>query len=237
MGRTIHITVHSAQGLINADADEGGQSDPFVVICFDANVNKEIARTETASDTSSPEWNQSFEVDITKHIETVIEETGDEPEKLTFCVYDGDVSEAQPLGMASLDFSDLVKAGKYEGELPVEEGGEGSISVTVEMKKVKIGSMLKENAALSIAGGVVGVAALGALSAYLYKRYENKKVKNEEREDVDDPRTGIVYGANVDDDDDDEEDKGNFKKWWEMDDEEEEDDDENRWGDLDTETW
>lgn len=235
MGRTIHITVHSAQGLINADADEGGQSDPFVVICFDANVHKEIARTETASDTSSPEWDQSFEIDITKHIETVIEETGEEPEKLTFCVYDGDVSEAQPLGMASLDFSDLVKAGKYEGALPVEEGGEGSISVTVEMKKVKLASMLKDNAAVTIAGGVVGVAALGALSAYLYKRYEKKKAKLEEQEDVDIARTGIAYGADVDDDDDDEEERGNFKKWWEMDDEGDDDEEENRWGEVDVE--
>lgn len=220
---------------MNADADEGGESDPFVVICFDANVNEEIARTETASDTSSPEWDQSFEVDITKHIENVVEETGEEPQKLTFCVFDGDVSEAQPLGMASLDFSDLVKAGKYEGSLSVDDGGEGSISVTVEMKKVKISSMLKDNAAVTIAGGVAGVAALSALGAYLYKRHENKKAKLEEREDVDDTRTGIAYGANIDDDDDDEEDKGNLKKWWQMDDEEEEDEDENRWSQLDAE--
>lgn len=231
MGRTIHVTVHSAEGLTNADAAEGGQSDPFVVVCFDGNVSQELARTETVSNSSSPEWEQSFDLDVTSAIQNVIDETGEEPQNFTFCVYDGDVSEAEPLGMASLDFSDLVKAGKFSGPLTVD-GGDGSINVTVEMKRVKIGSMLKDNAALSIAGGVAGVAALGALSAYLYKRYEKKKEKLAEDENVDSTRTGIVYGANIDDDGDDEEDKDNFKKWWEMDDEEDDDDDENRWGQV-----
>lgn len=231
MGRTLNVTVHSAKGLINADADEGGTSDPFVIICFDGKVSQELARTETASDTTSPEWEEIFDLDVTSHIKQAIDETGEEPQKLTFCVYDGDETESEPLGIARLDFSDLVKTGQFDGPLTVDDG-EGYVNVTVRMSRVKIGSMLKENAAVSIAGGVAGVAALGALSAYLYKRHEKKKEKLVEQ-DSETTRTGIAYGANVDDEDDDEEDKDNFKKWWQMDDEDGGEDDDNRWGNID----
>lgn len=220
---------------MNADGEELGQTDAFCVVCFDGNVSQELGRTEIAPETANPEWEHTFEVDVSKHIETVVEETGSEPEKLTFCLYDGDEGSVEPLGIAGVDFSDLVKEGKFEGDLPVIQGS-GIVSVSVEMKKVKIGSMFKEDAALKIAGGVAGAAALGALGTYLFKRHEKKKQKLAEEqgeagegEGDENIRTGISYGANIDDDDDDEEDKDNLKKWWEMDDEADDDEDENRW--------
>lgn len=228
MGRTLNISVNSARDLRNADEDEGGQSDPFVVVCFDKKVDQELCRTQVASDTSNPEWNETFEVDVTKHIKTVVDETGEEPEMITFCVYDGDVYSSEPLGVAAVRFEELVKKGKVGGDLEVMDGT-GVVNAAVEMRKVKISSMLKDNAAVKIAGGVVGVAAVSALGAYLYKRYQTKKDKLAEQEGVEQPRTGIVYGANIDDEEDDEEDKDNLKKWWEMDDEDEEDEEENRW--------
>lgn len=233
MGRTINITIHSARELMNADGDELGQTDAFVIVCFDGNVSQELGRTEIAPETSNPEWEHTFEVDVSKHIETIVEETGAEPEKLTFCLYDGDETSVDPLGYSGVDFSDLVKEGKFEGDLPIVQGS-GIINVSVEMKKVRIGSMFKEDAALKIAGGVAGAAALGALGTYLFKRHEKKKQKIVEEEgevegEEDTVRTGLAYGANIDDDDDDEEDKDNLKKWWEMDDEAEDDEEENRW--------
>lgn len=228
MGRTLNITIHSARELLNADGDELGQTDAFVVVCFDGDVNHELGRTEIAPETTNPEWEYTFEADVSKQIETIVEETGAEPEKLTFCLYDGDETQVEPLGIAGVDFSDLVKEGKFDGDLPIVQGS-GIISVTVEMKKAKIGSMFKDSAALKIAGGVAGVAALGALGAYLYKRQEKKKAKISEAEGEENVRTGLEYGANVDDDDDDDEDKDNLKKWWEMDDEAEDDEPENRW--------
>lgn len=229
MGRTLNVTVHSARDLLNAD--EVGETDAFVLICFDNKVEQELKRTETIQETTNPEWDESFEIDITSIMESTIEETGEEPKMLTFCVYDGDEGESEPLGVAGIDFSELVKTGKFEGDLEVFQG-QGTIKVTVELKRVKIGSMLKESTALKVAGGVAGVAALGAVGAYLYKRYETKKEKLGDAEG-DDANTGIAYGANVDDDDDDEEDRDAMKNWWEMDDEEEDDDDEQRWGEVD----
>lgn len=228
MGRTINISINSARDLRNADEDQGGQSDPYVIVCFDKNVEQELCRTRVASETLCPEWNETFDVDITKHIQTVVDETGEEPQKITFCVYDGDVTENEALGIAAVSFDELVKKGKVGGDLEVVDGT-GIVNASVKMHKVKISSMLKDNAAVKIAGGVVGVAAVSALGAYMYKRYQTKKDKLAEEEGEDEPRTGIVYGANVDDDDDDEEDKDNLKKWWEMDDEEDEDEEENRW--------
>lgn len=232
MGRSLTITVVSARDLRNADAEEGGESDPFVIVCFDNKTDQELGRTETASDTSNPEWDHTFEVDVTSHIEKTIEDTGKEPQMLTFCVYDGDEGSSEPLGVAGLSFSQLVKKGKVEDELPVFMGN-GFVSVKVSMKKVKIGSMLKDDAAVKIAGGVAGAAALGVLGTYLYKRYQKKKEKIAEKEEEDIPRTGIAYGANIEDDDDDEEDRDTMRKWWEMDDEDEEDDEQNRWTTVD----
>lgn len=232
MGRSLSITVVSARDLRNADEEEGGQSDPFVIICFDNKVTQELGRTETVENSQNPEWDHSFDVDITSHMEKAIEETEEEPKMITFCVYDGDASESEPLGVAGVSFADLVKNGKFQGEIPVFLGN-GFLTVKIAMKKVKVNSMLKDDAALKIAGGVVGAAAVGALGVYLFKRYQKKKEKVVENEETEAKRTGIAYGANIDDDDDDDEDKGNMKRWWEMDDEDDEDDEENRWNAVD----
>lgn len=218
MGRSLAITVVSARELRNADAEEGGQSDPFVIVCFDNKVNQELGRTDTVEDSDCPEWNHSFEVDVTPHMEKAIEEDGEEPKMLTFCVYDGDAESSEPLGVSGISFSSLLKTGKYEGELPVFLGS-GFITVSVSMKKVKKDSMLKSDAALKIAGGVAGAAAAAGLGYWLYNRYQKKKEKQEEAEEAeeaeeDTPRTGFAYGANIDDDDDDEEDKENMKQWY-----------------------
>lgn len=241
MGRTLTITIHSARDLLNADGDEYGETDAFVVACFDGDVSRELGRTEVAPETSSPEWEHTFDVDVTKHISTVVEETGSEPNKLTFCLFDGDETEVEPIGVAGVDFSDLVKAGKFDGDVPIVQGS-GNISVTIDMKKVKKGSMLKDSTALKVAGGVAGTAALGAVGAYLFKRYEAKKEKlgeeaqgedgGEDGEDGGDAtRTGFAYGANIGQNDEEGEDGDDLKQWWEMDDEEDDDDEENRWGD------
>lgn len=231
MGRSLSITVESARDLRNADADEGGESDPYVIICLDNNTEQELGRTETASDTSNPEWNYSFDVDVTSHIERAIEQTGKEPQMLTFCVYDGDEGSSEALGVAGISFGDLVKNGKYEGEIPVFMGN-GFVTVKVSMKKVKIGSMLKDNTALKVAGGVAGVAALGALGTFIYQKYEKKKQKLNEDEGVEDTRTGFAYGANIDDDDDDEEERGTMKPWYEMEDADDDTEEDNRWTNL-----
>lgn len=232
MGRSLKIAINSAHDLRNADEDEGGESDPYVIVCFDNKVDQELCRTKTAEDTSSPEWNETFDVDVTKHIETVIEETGEEPKTITFCVYDGDADGSEPLGVAGIPFEDLVRKGKIEGDLDVYQGS-GVINASVEMKKVKIGSMLTQDAAVKIAGGVAGVAALGAIGGYLYTKHKKKKDKLQEREGEDaEVNTGLVYGYDVEDEEEDDEEKGHMKKWWEMEDEdEEEDEEENRWTD------
>lgn len=250
MGRTLTITVRSGSDLTTADGEELAVGS-FVVVCFDGDVSRELGRTEVSSETSSPEWEHTFDAEVTPSIEAIVEETGSEPEKLTFCLYtsseedDVEVTQREPLGIAGVDFSDLLKAGGYDGELSLSrgEGGSGSLSVSVQMKKVRIGSMLQENAALKIAGGVAGVAALGALGTYLYKKHQRKKDKLAEEqgegEEGATPRTGVEYGANILDEDDEEEGEegitpDGMKPWYEMDDEQDEDEEENRWGDVDS---
>lgn len=233
MGRTLSITVHSAKDLRNADADEGGISDPYVIVCFDNKVDQELGRTPTVENTVDPTWDYSFDVDITKHIQAAVDEGKEEPKMITFCVYDGDAGESEALGVAGLSFTDLVKKGSVcEEELKVFQGC-GSITVSASLKKVTKSSMLTGDAAVKIAGGVAGAAAVGALGAYLYGRYQKKKTKAEEAEGEDN-RTGMAYGHYTDSDSEDEENKGNIKKWWQMDDANDDDDDEdNRWNDDD----
>lgn len=229
MGRTLTVTVHSARDLRNTDVDEGGISDPFVLVCFDNKIDQELGRTPTVEDTVDPVWNHKFDVDITSHIQTAVDEGKEEPEMITFCVYDGDAGASEAIGVAGISFKDLVKQGKIEEqECPVFLGT-GAVTVSVSLNKVKKSSMLTDNAAVKIAGGVAGAAAVGALGVYLYGRYQKKKEKAEEAEE-DGARTGMAYGYHEDDDDDEEEDRGNIKKWWEMDDDDGEDE-EDRWND------
>lgn len=264
MGRNLYISVKSARDL-PARADEEpayGQTNPFVVVCFDGTASRQLGRTEeSAESVEAPEWDHTFSVDVSAPIALIVSDTGEEPSNLSFVVFDRrlpppvdadadgepdvDVPDMPvPLGVASLPFAELVKNGRFEGELPLKGTDiPAYVSVAVDMKRVRIGSMLKEDAAVKIAGGVVGVAALGALGTYLYKRYEKKKdsapVPEEGAEEgaegaaPETVRTGIAYGANIDADDDDEEDRDNFKPWWEMDDEASDDDDDNRWTNID----
>lgn len=229
MGRKLSITVRKATGLNNADADEGGISDPFVIVCFDNKVDQELGRTDPAPDTTDPVWNHTFDVDVSDHIKSAVEATGEEPKMITFCVYDHDAGEAEPLGVAGVAFGDLVKTGKWEGETPVYMG-RGSVDVEVTMKKAKMTSMLKDNAAV-IGGGALGAAAVGGLGYYLFNRYKKKKTAEEENEVEEGSARagGMQYGYNVDDDDDDEEERDTMKKWWEMDDEDDDEEEENRW--------
>lgn len=240
MSRILTITVHSARDLRNADADEGGQSDPFVLVCFDNKTTQELGRTPTVPNCESPSWEHELQVDVAKHVRTAVEDEGlPEPNMITFCVYDADESDMEPLGVAGIAFSELVKKGSIkERELPVFLG-QGFVTVSLKLKKVKKSSMLTNDAMLKIGGGVVGAAALGASAAYLFNRYQKKKDKLQEAEpegelegEFDRERTGLAFGYNEDSDDDDEENKGNIKKWWQMEDENEDDDDEERWGEA-----
>lgn len=233
MGRTLTFTIHSASNLTTSDGEELA-GEPFLIVCFDGEVSRELGRTEPASDMSNPEWEHTFDTDVTSQIETIVEETGSEPDRLTFCVYDGDETEREAIGQASLDLSDLLKSGGYEGDLELS-GGNGTVNVAVEMRKARVSSMMTENAALKIAGGVAGAAALGALGTYLYKKHQKKKQQLEDDEGVDDTRTGVAYGApnfnDVDDDEEDEDIRKGVKPWYEMDDVQDDDDDEERWAD------
>lgn len=233
MGRTLTVTVHSARDLANADADEGGQSDPYVIVCFDNKVDQELGRTPTVEDTSEPQWDHTFEVDITSHIQAAVDEGKEEPTMITFCVYDGDAGESEALGVAGIAFKELAQKGKIEGDLPVFMGS-GTINVSVSMKKVKKDSMLTNDTLLKIGGGVAGAVAIGAIGGFLYKKHQKKKEQLAEAGE-DDSRVDMAYGY-IDDgdneDDEEDEDRGALKKWWEMDDEDEEnDDEENRWVD------
>ncbi|KAI0560996.1 hypothetical protein FGB62_95g098 [Gracilaria domingensis] len=235
----LSVTVHSARDLRNADEAEGGQSDPFVLICFDNKTDQELGRTPTVENSDSPTWDYEMEVDVAKHVQTAVDEGLEEPKMITFCVYDSDETESEPLGVAGVSFSELVKKGKIkEQELPVFLG-EGSITVSLGLKKVKKNSMLTDDGMLKIAGGVAGVAALGLAGGYLYNRYQKKKERAEEMDGEEVvfgedgvKSTGLSYGYNEDSDDDDEEGKGQIKRWWQMEDENDDDDDDNRWGDA-----
>lgn len=228
MGRTLSITVHCARDLHNADADEGGISDPYVIVCFDNETDKELGRTPTVDNTVDPTWDHSFDVDITSHIEKLVEEGKDEPKMVTFCVYDGDAGESEVLGVAGLSFKDLCKKGNVEKEELEVFLGTGVITVSAGLKKVSKSSMINSDAAVKIAGGVAGAAAIGALGAYLYGRQQKKKEKLDAGEE-EDKRTGMAYGFFEDSSSDEEEEKGQVKKWWQMDDAGEDEDEENVW--------
>ncbi|CAN8074818.1 unnamed protein product [Agarophyton chilense] len=236
------ITVHSARDLRNADAEEGGSSDAFVLVCFDNKTDQELGRTATVENSQNPTWEHEMQVDVAKHVQSVVDDGLDEPKMITFCVYDADESESEPLGVAGLSFSELVKKGKIkEQELPVFLG-EGFVTVSVALKKVKKSSMLTDDGMLKVAGGVVGVAALGVAGGYLFQRYQKKKERLAEEEEAaaevvydgegDAGRTGLAFGYNEDSDEEEEDKKGDIKKWWQMEDENDDDDDDNRWGDA-----
>lgn len=56
MGRTLIVVVLSASGLLNADTEEEGLSDPFALVSFDGKVEMEFGRTPTVENTLEPSW-------------------------------------------------------------------------------------------------------------------------------------------------------------------------------------
>lgn len=245
MTRKLTIKVNSAQGLSKGDCED--IADPFVVVCFDSNVSKQLGRTEVVQDNECPTWDHEFEVDVAEQIKELVESGRGEPKMITFCVYDGDVDSCQPLGVAGVSFKELLKKGHVEGDFPVFHGNGGTVNVSVSMKKVKKNSMFTDNGWIKVAGGVaVGTAAVGLLGAYLYNKNKEKKEKQGQLAAVQeeggnppegvDPAeveyapqcqaqtSGLPFGLHEHDDSDDDE---TFKPWWQM--EDEDDDEEEPW--------
>jgi hypothetical protein len=109
--RTWYVTIMGASGLRNADFFLMGTSDPYC-ICKVHGVKRSsntLVKTDVISNTTSPTWNQSFELSF----------HGEHP--FEFQIWDKDMFPKQDelLGYASLSSSQIVD-GTFVGDLPLE---------------------------------------------------------------------------------------------------------------------
>eukprot|EP00177_Eucheuma_denticulatum_P005915 GFKZ01010777.1.p1 GENE.GFKZ01010777.1~~GFKZ01010777.1.p1 ORF type:complete len:367 (+),score=84.66 GFKZ01010777.1:45-1145(+) len=184
MGISLTVQILSA-------SDVGGVY-PFVVVCFDGDVNNELYKTEAATGGHTTTWNHTFELDLTTNIKALVAAGRPEPTYLTFFLFDTGTPGVPSLGSAGVLLATVRDKGRAQGDFPVVNGT-GTLRLVVTSEKTNRGrfGFLSSNAgsgdpaeddekfgnAAKIAGITAGVAALGAGIGYAV--HHNKKKKQQ----------------------------------------------------------
>lgn len=184
MGVALNVQILSA-------SDVGGVY-PFVVVCFDGDVNNELYKTEATTGGHTATWNHTFELDLTTNIKALVAAGRPEPSYLTFFLFDTGTPGVPPLGSAGVLLATVRDKGRAQGDFPVVNGS-GTLRLIVTSEKTNRGrfGFLSANAgsgdpaedddkfgnAAKIAGITAGVAALGAGIGYAV--HHNKKKKQQ----------------------------------------------------------
>jgi len=133
LGR-LNVSVFSASGLASSDGFFQGKADPYVIFTLDG---KELGRTNVASNSSEPKWNEifSYQVDGTY-------------EDFAFHVLDKDMDEDDHLGVAVISAKNLYKKRVVEGTFPLKRAKVeeiAALSGDAEPEKVKKGEKPPES--------------------------------------------------------------------------------------------
>lgn len=157
---------------------------PFVVVCFDGDVNNEVHKSEAAVGGETCTWNSAFDLDLTVQIKNLVAAGHAEPTYLTFFLFDTGQTGIPSLGSAGVLLSTVQEHGIAQGDFPVVNGT-GTINITVSSTKYKSDeeqSWYQTNTAKIAAG--TGVAALAAgVAGLTFNQIRKKKKKKTEEED------------------------------------------------------
>lgn len=156
---------------------------PFVVVCFDGDIQREVHKTEAATNTAgTATWDHTFELDLTHHVKSLIADGRPEPSYLTFFLFDTGAPGVPSLGSAGVLLSTVRETGIAQGDFPIVNGpGSMSLIVTTDKKrKEEEGFWHSDGAKIAGAAGVTALAAgLGGL-AFSQMKKKKKKKKAEE---------------------------------------------------------
>lgn len=172
----LHIDVR----ILNA-SDVGGVY-PFVVVCFDGDIENELFKTEATMGGKRAVWNASFPLDLTSLIKKRVKSGAPEPTYLTFFLFDTGTAGIPSLGSAGVLLSTVRDTGRAQGDFVVVNGT-GTLSLSVTKKKEEEEGFLHSDKA-KVAGVVGGVTALaaGLGAAALHSRKKKKKQEAGENE-------------------------------------------------------
>lgn len=185
MGVVLNVQIISA-------SDVGGVY-PFVVVCFDGDIDNEIYKTEAAVGGQTATWNHSFQLDLTTNVKAITAANRPKPTYLTFFLFDTGTPGVPSLGSAGVLLSTVHERGRAQGDFPIVNGS-GTLRLVVASEKTKAGRFgfgggtgdpeeddEKFGSAAKVAGITAGVAALSA-AGIGYAVHHNKKKKEKEGE-------------------------------------------------------
>lgn len=202
MGLAIKIQVVSA-------TDVGGQY-PFVVVCFDGDINNELYKTDATTGGKQAVWNHEFALDLTSNIKAVIAEGKPEPTYLTFFIFDTGAPGTPSLGSAGVLLATVRDTGRAQGDFPVVNGN-GTLRLVVTTEKTKRG-MDRFSTGQKIAG-VAGVGALAAgITALAVNQHKKKKGKKSKTTPT--GTRGIGGGESSDENHPEGEEATRSRPWW-----------------------
>lgn len=186
MGVSLNVEILSAS--------EVGGVYPFVVVCFDGDIDNEIYKTEATVGGQNATWNHSFQLDLTTNIKAIVAANRPEPSYLTFFLFDTGAQGVPSLGSAGVLLSTVRERGRAQGDFPIVNGT-GTLRLVVTSEKTKAGRFglgggtgdpeeddEKFGHAAKVAGITAGVAALSA-AGIGYAVHHNKKKKDKDGED------------------------------------------------------
>lgn len=164
--------------IIETGLGIGGIS-PFVVVCFDNNLEDEIYKSKVAVGGQTTTWNETFELDLTTQMKNAMANDRPEPTYLTFNVFDSGKSTMPSLGSAGVLLATVRAQGYAKGDFPLVNG-DGKLSLTVgpAPKPGWIHTPAAKKA--GIAAGAVGAVGVGALAIGLTRHLVNNKKKGKE---------------------------------------------------------
>lgn len=187
MGIVYHVSVVSATGV--------GGIYPFVVACFDGNIDKELFKTHATNAGEIAYWNFEHVIDLKTEMAARQEANQPEPTYLTFFLFDTGAPGIPSLGSAGVLLSTVKEKGTAQGEFPIVNGT-GTLNVVVRLDKMRRGQLLSATNAqageqeegvfggynAAKIAGVVGAGALAAGLAGVAIHQVRKKKKNEGEE-------------------------------------------------------
>lgn len=171
MGFTVNVQIRSASNI-------GGRY-PFIVVCFDADLSREVYKTSTAVGGAQVVWNDAFPLDLRTQFKNISADGKKEPTYMTFFIFDGGVQGNPSLGSAGVLLSNVRDKGIAEGDFPVINGT-GTLNLSVEAERTRFDWIHSDKA--KFAAGAVGVGAVAAGLTALAINQSKKSNKKENKE-------------------------------------------------------
>lgn len=193
----VSVTIQSALGI--------GGIHPFVVVCYDNEIDNEIFKTPSFISQQDLQINQQFTLDLLEQDKS----RPSPPAYLCFFIYDRGVQGVPSLGSAGVLLDTLREKGAVQGDFPVVNGN-GMLRLDVQGGNEEKSWYKTDTAKVA---GIVGVGALTAaagvgLSAFVGNKKKKNKLKDQNNEEEEVSKDVEVEEEDVDGDDEVGDDEG-----------------------------